>query len=88
MGDQSMTRSQPFLTVALLGLLIWGAAGCRDSSESSITPKHPVPLPAASSFTTKPGKGAMVGGLPQGAAATSSMNAQAGSANTVGSKSR
>jgi hypothetical protein len=79
-------RRKRTAALTLLGLLSLATGGCQDTDGPSITPKHPVPLPPASSFTSKPGKGAMVGGLPEATGSADTRSGQVGSPNAPGTK--
>ncbi|HLV78760.1 MAG TPA: hypothetical protein VKT32_00725 [Chthonomonadaceae bacterium] len=74
-----MSGAQASRLAALLGLLVFGAAGCHSDAGPPITPQHPAPLPPRGQFVSKPGKGGKVGLLPP-----SSMGGAAGGANSGG----
>jgi hypothetical protein len=73
--------------IALIALAALAMPGCHEDSGPPITPTHPVALPPPGGFTSPPGKGASVGGLPGGGGDKgSSLNQQEAKSTGVGSK--
>jgi len=83
---EQMKRTRLSVGGALLGLLAVAITGCHDESGPPITPTHPVPLPPPASFTSPPGKGATVGGLPNGATVAPGSLSQDAKTGGLGSK--